>query len=109
MVFTTEGHMIQLENSPKPNRRRKTLTKTPPTCPIYNLNLNPKNSSSNSIQNELQTGIKFRKDFEYARFAAGFNVKNEIEEVESGRWSKDGFCSIPIMEVSFNFISSFFF
>lgn len=95
MVFTTEGHMLQIDSKPIKGRRRRTSTnKTPPICPVYDP------ESLNLHQNPLARGIGIRKDLEYARFAAGYMPKDELEEIRTGRWSTDGFCSIPIMEVS---------
>lgn len=97
MVFTTEGHMLEVDLRPQPNRRRRTLPAEAPTCAAYHP------ASTDKQQHFLATSVGQRIDFEHARYLAGWEigVEDEAREVREGRWSEWGFCEVARSEVRF--------
>lgn len=81
--------MLQVDTKPVAGRRRRSIPGVAPSCPAYD----PVNSPH--AQHFLSTGIERRKDLEYARFATGYQVLDEIREWKTGRWSENGKCVLP--------------
>lgn len=93
-VYSTEGHMLEVDTRPIPGRRRRSIPAEAPSCPAYDPMFLPE------TQHILLQSVGTRTDFEWARHLAGYVVKDEADEIASGRWSESGFCEIPVSEVS---------
>jgi mannosidase alpha-like ER degradation enhancer 1 len=95
MVFSTEGHMLEVDSRPVPGRRRRTLAAEAPTCPAYDP------EAMDHHQHSLSLSVARRTDFEHARYLAGYEILDEAKEIEEGRWSESGYCEISTSEVRF--------
>ena len=71
MVFSTEGHMLELDTRPAP-RRRRTIPAEILSCPAYDPTFTDRH------QHPLSLSVARRTDFEHARFLTGYQVVDEI-------------------------------
>ncbi|KAK4701911.1 ER degradation enhancer, mannosidase alpha-like 1, partial [Phenoliferia sp. Uapishka_3] len=92
MVYSTEGHMLELKSRPVPGRRRRTMPPEALSCLAYDP------TRTDRHQHPLSLSVARRTDFEHARYLAGYQVEDEAKEVAEGRWSEDGICEIPTSE-----------
>ncbi|KAM0748164.1 hypothetical protein T439DRAFT_382639 [Meredithblackwellia eburnea MCA 4105] len=92
MVYTTEGHMLELDTRPVLGRKRRRTPSEALSCPAYDP------ASMDRHQHPLSLSVARRTDFEHARYLAGFIVPDERKEVEDGRWSESGVCELPTSE-----------
>ncbi|GAA5873021.1 hypothetical protein JCM1840_007299 [Sporobolomyces johnsonii] len=88
-VFTTEGHPLEI---PHPPRKRSLLSppsaEPPPVCMAHDP------LEDERYHHYLSLSVDRRTDWEHARWLAGFEVFDEVREVDEGRWSESGFCEI---------------
>ncbi|SCV74646.1 BQ2448_7675 [Microbotryum intermedium] len=112
MVFSTEAHMLELVDRPKPKKKRRKPSKskaspsTPtkkssstgslraPVCPRYDP------VATNKHQHYLLTSVGNRIDFEQARYLVGYDIDawSEKQMIRRGLWSHDGWCETGVME-----------
>lgn len=92
-VFTTEGHMLEVDARPVLTRRKRSMPAEAPTCPAWHP------ESTDKHQHFLSQSVGRRIDFEYARYLAGYEVLDEVKEIEEGRWSENGWCEVGQSEV----------
>ncbi|KAK4056367.1 hypothetical protein OIO90_002510 [Microbotryomycetes sp. JL221] len=104
MVYTTEGHMLDLTTPASRNsssstgfnvRERKPTLPNPTTadqdlttCQAYDPTM------SDHHQHFLSTGIGTRTDIEWARHLVDLEIYDEVKEIDEGRWFESGFCEI---------------
>jgi len=102
-VLTTEGHILSLDRSrqkPLSAIRRKLRGVERLQCPAYQTNVVGLDRSSST---GLTSGIRSRKDIEYARHLVG-TMPGKLEELY---WSPNGYCEVPIVDLySYNFVLS---
>lgn len=53
-----------------------------------------------TYQHYLSLSVEKRTDWEHARWLTGFEVHDEVREIDEGRWAESGFCEISQNEVS---------
>lgn len=101
-VFTTEGHPLEI---PLP----------PSASPSHSHPSSPANSTSiptsaltcaahEPVYDQrhahfLSLSMNQRVDWEHARWLAGYQPQDEQREVDEGRWSRNGWCEMPLGEV----------
>ncbi|GAA5939158.1 hypothetical protein JCM1841_003340 [Sporobolomyces salmonicolor] len=94
-VFTTEGHPLEIPHPPP--RKRSLLSppssEPPPVCMAHDP------LEDERYHHYLSLSVDRRTDWEHARWLAGFEVFDEVREVDEGRWSESGFCEISENEV----------
>lgn len=98
-VFTTEGHYLVLDKKllrPPPKSRKGEAQTCPRYDPVHSSRMHPNSSKS---LHELQPGILFRKDMEYARTLVGV-ISNPASAISRGLWSESGFCESPSVQVT---------
>ncbi|BGP03907.1 hypothetical protein JCM10021v2_007655 [Rhodotorula toruloides] len=100
-VFTTEGHPLEIPlpppdspcRSPEPAPANSTSTPTSAlTCaahePVYD----------QRHAHFLSLSMNQRVDWEHARWLTGYQPQDEQHEVDEGRWSRNGWCEMPLGE-----------
>ncbi|GAA5964240.1 hypothetical protein JCM3765_002780 [Sporobolomyces pararoseus] len=114
-VFTTEGHPLEIPQSPLAHRRsllKETVlaeapsnstsasastgatssvpreTSSPPVCAVHDP------YEDERYQHYLSLSVEKRTDWEHARLLTGFEIQDEMKEIEDGRWMESGFCEI---------------
>jgi len=107
-VFTTEGHPLEIPLPPSAGRRSllKTAfsesnstnssvsTSLPPICAVHDP------FDDERYQHYLSLSVDKRTDWEHARSLVGFEIYDDVKEIEEGRWSESGFCEVSQNEVS---------
>ncbi|GEM11334.1 ER degradation enhancer, mannosidase alpha-like 1, glycoside hydrolase family 47 protein [Rhodotorula toruloides] len=98
-VFTTEGHPLEIPHPPPDSPSSSSRTSPPnstsasaPTCaahePVYD----------QRHAHFLSLSMNQRVDWEHARWLAGYQPQDEQCEVDGGRWSRNGWCEMPLGE-----------
>ncbi|GAA5846214.1 hypothetical protein JCM5353_007048 [Sporobolomyces roseus] len=101
-VFTTEGHPLEIPLPPSAGRRSllKTAfsdsnttnssvsTASPPVCAAHDP------FEDERFQHYLSLSVDKRTDWEHARSLVGFEIYDEVREIDEGRWSQSGFCEV---------------
>jgi mannosidase alpha-like ER degradation enhancer 1 len=101
-VFTTEGHYLALDKKylkAPPKSRKGEAQICPRFDPVSSARYT---SNSSKATHELQPGVQYRKDMEYARGLVGV-VLDDTEALRTGIWSPSGFCESPNVEVRSDF------
>ncbi|GAA5882976.1 hypothetical protein JCM16303_006771 [Sporobolomyces ruberrimus] len=113
-VFTTEGHPLEIPQSPLVHRRsllKSTVlgtsesnsttndspstpasTSKPPVCAVHDP------YDDETYQHYLSLSVEKRTDWEHARFLTGYKIGDEAKEIEEGRWVESGFCEVSLNE-----------
>ncbi|GAA6006626.1 hypothetical protein JCM11491_003122 [Sporobolomyces phaffii] len=112
-VFTTEGHPLEIPQSPSVQRRSVLKTaiaesrandtssttdsadptrSSPPRSPPVCLAHDP--YEDDRYQHYLSLSVEKRTDWEHARLLTGFEISDQALEVKEGRWVESGFCEV---------------
>ncbi|BGO96067.1 hypothetical protein NBRC10512v2_007784 [Rhodotorula toruloides] len=100
-VFTTEGHPLEIplppfdsvsRPSPSPPANSPSTPTSALTCaahePVYD----------QRHAHFLSLSMNQRVDWEHARWLAGYQPQDEQREVDEGRWTRNGWCEMPLGE-----------
>ncbi|KDE07280.1 hypothetical protein MVLG_02500 [Microbotryum lychnidis-dioicae p1A1 Lamole] len=110
MVFSTEAHMLELVDRPKPKKRRRKTSKSKPSS-TQNSSSSTQSSrapicprhdpmGTDTHQHYLLSSVRTRTDFEQARYLVGheIDVGSEKQMVRNGLWFHYGWCDAGMME-----------
>lgn len=97
-VFTTEGHPLEIPHPPPDFDVSRSQTSSAnatsaPVCPAHEPIYDQRHAHF------LSLSMNQRVDWEHARWLAGYQPQDEQREVDEGRWSRNGWCEMPLGEV----------